>query len=89
MKIGDICCAVHDSMVKQGKSESTYIALEDMEPLWAAINPAIKFEHLRSVLKNEIGVSVSVYKLSNCRTYDDYVKLVNIALAKKAESNSR
>lgn len=89
LKVGDICCAVHDSMVKQGKSESTYIALEDMEPLWAVLNHAIKFEHLRSVLKNEIGVSVSVYKLSNCRTYDDYVKLVNIALAKKAESNSR
>lgn len=89
LKIGDICCAAHNSMIAQGKSESTYVALDDMEPLWAAINPAIKFEHLRSVLKNEIGVSVSVYKLSNCRTYDDYVKLVNIALAKKAESNSR
>ncbi len=89
LKVGDICCAVHDSMVMRGKSEATYIALEDMEPLWAALNHAIKFEHLRSVLKNEIGVGVSVYKLSNCRTYDDYVKLVNIALAKKTKSNNR
>ena len=81
LTIGDICRAAHDSMVRQGKSESTYVALEDMEPLWAALNPAIVFEHLRSVLRNEIGVSISVYKLSNCRTYDDYAKLVKIALA--------
>lgn len=89
LTIGDICRAAHDSMVCQGKSESTYVALENMEPLWAALNPAIVFEHLRSVLRNEIGVSISVYKLSNCRTYDDYAKLVKIALAKKAKMNDR
>lgn len=89
LKVGDICCAVHNSMVLQGKSESIYVSLKDMEPLWATLNPAIKFEHLRSVLKNEVGVSISVYKLSNCRTYDDYVKLVDIALAKKAKMNNR
>ena len=89
LTIGDICRAAHDSMVRQGKSESTYVALEDMEPLWAALNPAIVFEHLRSVLRNEIGVSISVYKLSNCRTYDDYAKLVKIALAKKAKMHNR
>ncbi len=87
--VGDICRAVHESMVKQGKSESTYISLEDMDPLWSGINSAVNFEHLKSIIKNEMNVNISVYKLSNCRTYDDYANLVTTALARKGQKNSK
>ena len=89
LTIHSIADAVHMAMVKEGTSISTRVGLEDMTPLWAAINPAINFDHLKAVLGNEIGVNVSVYKLSNCRSYEDYANLVAETQIRKGLRKSR
>lgn len=81
-----ICVAVHNVMCERGESESIKVLLKEMDPLWAILNPAISFEYLHSVLQNDYNIYATVYELSNCRTYDDYVKLIN---AKKARNYGR
>ncbi len=86
LNIHYICNEVHRVMCERGKSESIKVSLEEMDPLWAILNPAISFEYLHSVLQNDYNTYATVYELSNCRTYDDYVKLIN---AKKARNYGR
>ena len=89
LTIQQVADKVHTVMVERGESESIYVALEDMDPIWATLNPPITFAFLRNVLLHNYGVSISVYKLSNCRTYDDYVKLITDAQARKAKDKTR
>ncbi|MBO7509482.1 MAG: hypothetical protein J6T57_04380 [Alphaproteobacteria bacterium] len=73
----NVCSAAYKSFVERGLAEDLRIKISDMNPLWGAVNKAIPyFRHLRSILDNERDVRVSVYNLSNCRTYDEYKQLV-------------
>lgn len=81
--VGD---AIHNYLIKQGRSKATYVALEDMDPLWATINRPMNFGFLKSILKNEYGINISKYSLSNCQTYYDYEKLVIAAQQKRLAS---
>ena len=76
LTVRDICNAAHDSFIEQGKSKSIYVAIEDMHPLWAAINKSLDFGFLKSILRNEYNIKQTVYNLSNCRTFDDYKRLI-------------
>lgn len=73
----NICSNAYKSLVNKGLAEDLRITLDDMHPVWAAINKAIPyFVQLRSVLENELGTRISVYNLSNCRTYSEYKQMV-------------
>ncbi len=86
LTVYNICSSAYKSLTGKGLAEDSRITIAEMNPLWGAINKAISyFVYLRSVLENECGVKVSVYHLSNCRTYDEYKQLI-IAAPKKQKS---
>lgn len=77
LNVFHICSKAYKSLVERGLAEDLRIKIADMHPLWGAINIATKeFGQVKSIIENEIGPRISVYNLSNCRTYWEYKQLV-------------
>lgn len=77
LNVFHVCSNAYKSLVERGLAEDLRIKIADMNPLWGAINIATKeFGQVKSIIENEIGPRISVYNLSNCRTYWEYKQLV-------------
>lgn len=89
LRLRNICDAIHKKLIERGISISTRISREEMDPVWGALNPTINFDKLQVVLMYDMGINVSVDKLMNCRTYQDYENLISVAQLKKAKQQSK
>lgn len=76
VNVYNVCSNAYKSLVKRGLAEDLRIPISEMHPLWGIINKSIpRFGHFKSVLERNC-VRISVYNLSNCRTYWEYKQLV-------------
>ena len=89
LRIRDMCDAIHNILIERGASVSTRVAREDMDPIWGALNPTIVFVKLKTVLEYDMGIRISIDKLMNCKTYNDYEKLIFATQLKKASMQSK
>ncbi len=76
LTIRNICNAAHNTLVQQGKSVSIRVLPEEMTPLWRILHLAINPAHLKDIIRTEIGVNISTYKLENQRSYQDIENLI-------------
>lgn len=76
LTIRSICNEIHNTLVQQGKSVSIRIPPEEMDPLWRVLHLAINSAHLKDVIRIEMGINISAYKLENQRSYQDIENLI-------------
>lgn len=83
MRIFNIGDAAEKSLIAQGKAVDSAAEKESMDPLWSTIHTALSINFWRSVISRDLGVQISVYKLSRAHSYQEFEALVAEAQERK------
>ncbi|MBO4746043.1 MAG: hypothetical protein J5613_03165 [Alphaproteobacteria bacterium] len=83
MRIFNIGDAAEKSLIAQGKAVDSAAEKESMDPLWATIHTALSINFWHSIISRDLGLQISVYKLSRTHSYQEFEALIAEAKQKK------